>query len=72
VGEPIGYDFRARCIFPYNMNSVIPFSNNPTGIKILGEGSNAVMNIWEKTLRYVQLKQYALGIQIDEPQSILL
>ena len=72
VGDAMTPDFRARCLFPYVGNDDVSFSSNPTGIKILGEGSSAVMDIWEKTLKYVQLKQYALGIQIDEPESILL
>lgn len=67
VGETIGAHFRARCLFPYNPHGTLPFSNNPTGIKILGEGSANVHSIWDMVLHQVMLAGFSLGIHVQEP-----
>ena len=59
----------SRIMFPYG-NPNLHFSSNPTGIKILAEGVDKALNLWQYISREILSRGYYLGTAIDEPTTL--
>jgi len=60
-----------RIIFPYEIINGFQFSNNPTGIKILGSNKEQTVDVWKEITKEVQNQGFQLGVNILEPKIIL-
>jgi hypothetical protein len=61
-----------RVGFGYGDQGGWDFSSNPTGWKVLGEGADAIAQIYAKVLEHTRRAECALAVGIQEPQAMAL